>query len=227
MQTWYEGSGKVGNTQDSFDPWFEASDEYLKEKLRIEHMGAKDIVEMWDKKQADNAVAYKAVIAEINSTLKEMAGMGYKEEVIENYADYYFRNFEAVESAKTKIEEMRAKEEIHNKIHRYMECYAEMADCEENNKFYNLQRGKYMRGAANQPEQPKQAPPPQPVETKSSAPPASSGGNNEELEKEIRQLKSKVSELETELSSNDHKTDELHDEIKRQAKIIAKEVKPK
>ena len=49
----------MGNSQDSFDPWFEASDEYLKEKLRIEHMGAKDIVEMWDKKQATNAIAYK------------------------------------------------------------------------------------------------------------------------------------------------------------------------
>ena len=100
-----------------------------------------------------------------------------------------------------------------------------MADCEENNKFYNLQRGKYMRGAAKEPEAPKQAPPPpsQPVETKSPAPPqASSGGNNEELEKEIRALKSKVSDLETELSSHDSKTDELHDEIKRQAKIIAK-----
>ena len=53
-----------------------------------------------------------------------MAGNGYKEEVIENYADYYFRNFAPQESSKSKIEEMRAKEEVHNKIHRYMECYA-------------------------------------------------------------------------------------------------------
>lgn len=30
MQNWYEGSEKVGNAQDSFDPWFDAPDEYLK-----------------------------------------------------------------------------------------------------------------------------------------------------------------------------------------------------
>ena len=65
-----------------------------------------------------------------------------------------------------------------------MECYAEMADCEENNKFYNHQRGKYMRG--KEPEQPKQTPPPEPspppkpVEVKASPPPQTSG-NNEEL----------------------------------------------
>ena len=93
MQNWYEGSQKVGNTQDSFDPWFDAPDDYLKEKLRIEHMNARQIVEMWDKKQADNADSYKKVIAEINSILQEMGKMGYSEEIIENYADYYFRNF--------------------------------------------------------------------------------------------------------------------------------------
>lgn len=32
-----------------------------------------------------------------------------------------------------------------------MECYAEMADCEENNKFYNLQVGKYSRGRQQAP----------------------------------------------------------------------------
>jgi hypothetical protein len=35
----------------------------LKEKLKIEHMGAKEIVEMWDKKQERNAEDYKKVIA--------------------------------------------------------------------------------------------------------------------------------------------------------------------
>ena len=40
-------------------------------------MGAKEIVEMWDKKQADNADKYKAVIAEINTILKEMGTSGY------------------------------------------------------------------------------------------------------------------------------------------------------
>ena len=92
-------------------------------------MGAKEIVEMWDKKQADNADKYKAVIAEINTILKEMGTSGYNQELIENYADYYFRNFAPLESAKTKIEDMRKKEEVHDRIHRYMECYAEMADC--------------------------------------------------------------------------------------------------
>ena len=92
-------------------------------------MGAKEIVEMWDKKQAENADKYKAVIAEINTILKEMGTSGYNEELIENYADYYFRNFAPLESAKGKIEDMRKKEEVHDRIHRYMECYAEMADC--------------------------------------------------------------------------------------------------
>jgi hypothetical protein len=74
---------------------------------------------------------------------------------------------------------MRSKEEVHNMIHRYMECYAEMADCEENNKFYNLQRSKYMRGVSKEPEKQAPPPPPQPVETKAPAPaPAPSGGNN-------------------------------------------------
>lgn len=58
-----------------------------------------------------------------------MHQLGYKDDLVENYADFYFRHFSPEESSKAKIEEMRKKEEIHGKIHRYMECYAELKQC--------------------------------------------------------------------------------------------------
>ena len=120
---------------------------------------------------------------------------------------------------------MRKDEKIHSTIQRYMECYAEMTDCEIKNKYYNQQRSKHMRGAPKEQEpQPTQAPPPPKAEEPKTT---TGGGNTAELENEIRQLKSKVAELEEDLKSHDSKTEELHEEIKRQAKIINKEIKNK
>ena len=53
-----------------------------------------------------------------------MNKLGYNDVMIQNYADFYFRNFSPPADAIKKVQEMRKKEGIHNKIHRYMECYA-------------------------------------------------------------------------------------------------------
>lgn len=50
--------------------------------------------------------------------------MNYSENLVEDYADYYFRNFPCLEGSKKKIEEMRKNEEVHKKIRRFMECCA-------------------------------------------------------------------------------------------------------
>jgi predicted RNase H-like nuclease (RuvC/YqgF family) len=56
---------------------------------------------------------------------------------------------------------------------------------------------------------------------------ANTGGNDEALQREIEQLRNKIRELEDDIKTNDGKTDELQEEIKRQAKIINKEIKKK
>ena len=138
--------------------------------------------------------------------MKELHGSGYSENFVEDYADFYFRSFPPPESSKPKIEEMRKKENIHKSIHRYMECYAELKECEINNKNYNLQRGKYMKGKDKEPEP--AAPTPAPTTKTAEPAPAASEGNSEALQGEVKWLNSKI--------------EELHEEIKRQAKLIRK-----
>ena len=146
--------------------------------------------------------------------MKELHGAGYSENFVEDYADFYFRSFPPPESSKPKIEEMRKKENIHKSIHRYMECYAELKECEINNKNYNLQRGKYMKGKDKEPEPaapaptPTPTPAPTPTATTAEPTPAATGGNSEALQGEVKWLNSKI--------------EELHEEIKRQAKLIRK-----
>ena len=84
---------------------------------------------MWEKKQAENSENYKKVQQEINAALKEMHSLGYSENIVEDYADFYFRNFPVDDKIKSNLENMRKNEQIHQTIHRYMECYAELKEC--------------------------------------------------------------------------------------------------
>ena len=80
-----------------------------------------------------------------------------------------------------------------------------------------------MRGkntAAESPTKKEEEAPPPPPPAKPSA--ANTGGNDEALQREIEQLRNKIRELEADIKTNDGKTDELQEEIKRQAKIINK-----
>jgi len=43
---------------------------------------------------------------------------------VEDYADFYFRSFPVAEKSKTKLEEMRKKDDVHKIIQRFMECCA-------------------------------------------------------------------------------------------------------
>jgi predicted RNase H-like nuclease (RuvC/YqgF family) len=81
-----------------------------------------------------------------------------------------------------------------------------------------------MRGknTAESPAKKEEAPPPA---AKTNA--HNTGGNNDALQTEIEQLRNKIRELEDDIKTNDGKTDELQEEIKRQAKIINKEIKRK
>lgn len=66
---------------------------------------------------------------------------------MEDYADFYFRNFPCSEGSKKKIEEMRKNDSLHKKMQRFMECCAEVQKGNMDNKFFNEQRDKYGKGA--------------------------------------------------------------------------------
>lgn len=54
MQGWYADVSGSSNTQSTFyefDPWFDASDNFIKEKEQLEIMNAKQIHEFFSKKQ--------------------------------------------------------------------------------------------------------------------------------------------------------------------------------
>ena len=61
MQTWYADASGGGNSQSfyEFDPWFDATDNFIKEKEQLEIMNAKQIHEFWSSKQTKNAEMYK------------------------------------------------------------------------------------------------------------------------------------------------------------------------
>jgi hypothetical protein len=56
--------------------------------------------------------------------LTNLKTLGFSESLIEDYADFYFRNFSVVENNKKKIDEMRKNEKVHKLIQRFMECCA-------------------------------------------------------------------------------------------------------
>ena len=79
-----------------------------------------------------------------------MKNLGFSESLIEDYADFYFRNFTVVDNNKKKLDEMRKNEKVHKLIQRFMECCAEVQKCNMDNKFYNDQKDKYGKNKNNQ-----------------------------------------------------------------------------
>lgn len=57
MQDWYaDVSGLASeNTYLEFDPWFDASDGFIKEKERLETLKSKELFEFWEGKQRVNS----------------------------------------------------------------------------------------------------------------------------------------------------------------------------
>ena len=49
---------------------------------------------------------------------------GIKEELVEDYADYYFRSYDVPDGSKKKVEKIRENEQVHKIIKRFMECCA-------------------------------------------------------------------------------------------------------
>lgn len=54
MQDWYEDSGAESSYYE-FDPWFDATDSFTKEKEKIEIMKNKELFDYWTRKQQKNA----------------------------------------------------------------------------------------------------------------------------------------------------------------------------
>ena len=75
--------------------------------------------------------------------LAELKSLGYSENLVEDYGDFYFRSFPCAENIKEQLEGMRKKEDVHKRIQRFMECCAEVQKCNMDNKFFNLQKDKY------------------------------------------------------------------------------------
>lgn len=98
MQGWYaDVSGSSAQTQSTFyefDPWFDASDHFIKEKEQLEVMNAKQIHEFWTKKQTENAEVYKQLLQEQKEILARLSKEGANAELVEDYADYFFRGYD-------------------------------------------------------------------------------------------------------------------------------------
>jgi hypothetical protein len=69
-----------------------------------------------------------------------LKNIGFGESLVEDYADFYFRGFPISETNKKKIEDMRKNEKVHKIIQRFMECCAEVQQCNMENKFCNEQK---------------------------------------------------------------------------------------
>ena len=67
MQIWYADVSGGNQGQSSFyefDPWFDATDNFIKEKEQLEIMNAKQIHDFWSSKQTKNAELYKELLTE-------------------------------------------------------------------------------------------------------------------------------------------------------------------
>lgn len=98
---------------------------------------------MWVQKQKDNADDYKRILQEEKMILAELKSLGYSQNLVEDYADFYFRSFPCAENIKKQLQGMRKNEDVHKRIQRFMECCAEVQKCNMDNKFYNAQKDKY------------------------------------------------------------------------------------
>lgn len=81
MESWYEGAEKDQgqNSYYEFDPWFQADDNFIQEKAKLENMKAKEIVEMWNGRQQQNADYYKKILNEQKLILGELKSLGYSD----------------------------------------------------------------------------------------------------------------------------------------------------
>ena len=64
---WYadvSGGGQSHSSFYEFDPWFDADDNFIKEKERLQLMNAKQIHDFWTTKQQKNAETYKQLLQE-------------------------------------------------------------------------------------------------------------------------------------------------------------------
>lgn len=104
MESWYEGREQTGDqSYYEFDPWFEADDKFIQDKAKLENMKARDILEMWNMKQKDNAETYKQILHEEKMILSELKSLGYSENLVEDYADFYFRSFPCADGIKNQL----------------------------------------------------------------------------------------------------------------------------
>ena len=105
MQSWYAdvSGGQSSSSFYEFDPWFDASDLFIKEKEKIELMNAKQIHEFWSQKQSQNAELYKQLLQEQKELLAKLSKEGADAELVEDYADFYFRSYEIPEKSKAKV----------------------------------------------------------------------------------------------------------------------------
>ena len=110
MQTWYSDVSGGSHTQSTFyefDPWFDADDNFIKEKERLEIMNAKQLHHFYEGKQSDNTSKYKELLNQQKEILTKLNKAGIKEELVEDYADYYFRSYDIPEGSKKKVEKIR------------------------------------------------------------------------------------------------------------------------
>lgn len=113
MQSWYadvSNSGQSDSSYYEFDPWFDASDNFIKEKEKLELMNAVQIHEFWSKKQNENTEIYKQLLQEQKEVLEKLSKSGANAEIVEDYADYYFRSYDILEKNKGKVESLRKNE---------------------------------------------------------------------------------------------------------------------
>ena len=105
MESWYEGGEKTGADQSyyEFDPWFEADDKFIQEKAKLENMKARQILELWNLKQKENSQTYKQILHEEKLILAQLKSLGYSENLVEDYADFYFRSFPCAEGIKSQL----------------------------------------------------------------------------------------------------------------------------
>ena len=62
MQAWYEEADKGNISYYEFDPWFEATDAFIREKEELEALTTREMVEYWDEKQLENRGFYQDIL---------------------------------------------------------------------------------------------------------------------------------------------------------------------
>lgn len=79
MQAWYADVSRGSDNQTfyEFDPWFDASDNFIKEKEQIETLKTRELLEFWNKKQQDNAEKYKKTLQEQKEILLSLKNIGF------------------------------------------------------------------------------------------------------------------------------------------------------